>query len=66
MPSSHEIEIIIGADGQVRLDVKGLKGPTCLTAIKKLAESVGELKSTDLKPEYYERAALDQKNKQGK
>lgn len=65
MAQKHEIEIIIGPDGEVKLDVKGLKGPTCLTAVKKLADGLGELKSTDLKPEYYDKAQTEQQRRQG-
>lgn len=63
MADKHEIEIIIAADGQVKLDVKGLKGPTCLTAIKKLADNVGEIVSTNIKPEYYERGQSQTQSK---
>ena len=65
MAGKHEIEVIITPDGQVKLDVKGLKGPTCLTAVKKIADNVGELKATDIKPEYYEKAQAEQKKQQG-
>lgn len=65
MATKHEIEIIIAPDGEVRLDVKGMKGPTCLTAVKKLADQVGELKRTDIKPEYYEQERAGNQNKQG-
>lgn len=66
MPQKHELEIVIGADGQVRLDVKGLKGPTCLTAIKTLADGLGTITKTDLKPEYYEKAKTDEQSKQSR
>lgn len=65
MAGKHEIEIIILPDGQVKLDVKGLRGPTCLTVVKKIADTIGDLKSTDIKPEYYERAQTEQKKTQG-
>lgn len=65
MPTKQEIEIIISPEGDVKLDVKGLKGPTCLTAIKKLADSVGELKSTNLKSEYYEQPQSTIQKRQG-
>jgi hypothetical protein len=55
MPTKHEIEVVITPDGQVRLDVKGMKGPACLKNIKEIAAAVGELKQSDLKSEYYER-----------
>ena len=65
MATKHEIEIIITPDGEVKLDVKGLKGPTCLTVIKKIADSVGDLKSTNIKPEYYESSQSSVKKQQG-
>lgn len=65
MASKTEIEIIIAPDGSVKLDVKGIKGPSCLIEVKKLADAVGTLESTDIKPEYYERAQQDLTKKQG-
>ena len=65
MASKTEIEIIISPDGSVKLDVKGIKGPTCLLEINKVANAVGELKSTDIKPEYYEKTQTDIKKQQG-
>ena len=56
MASKQEIEIVIAADGSIKLDVKGFKGPGCLTHVKKIADAVGEITATDIKPEYYEQA----------
>jgi hypothetical protein len=57
MPTKHEIEIVITPEGNVRLDVRGMKGPSCLAAVEALAGRVGELSEKSLKSEYYESAS---------
>ena len=65
MATKHEIEVVISPDGQVKLDVKGMKGPSCLPGVKKLADAVGELKSQDLTSEFYEKPSAGQSQKLG-
>ena len=50
-----ELEILIGADGTVHVDVKGVKGKSCVDLIKFLEESLGEASDKKFKPDYYER-----------
>lgn len=50
-----ELEITIGPDGVVHVDVKGVKGKSCADLVKFLEESLGETKDKKLKPDYYER-----------
>ena len=55
MATKQEMEIIITPDGQVKLEVKGLKGPGCLLEVKKLADALGEVREQEFTSEYYEK-----------
>jgi hypothetical protein len=37
----QEIEVIIGKDGQVQIQVRGVQGTKCLTLTKELEEALG-------------------------
>lgn len=37
----HEIEVTIGADGEVRIQVRDMKGSSCLIATKDLEKMLG-------------------------
>jgi hypothetical protein len=51
----QEIDIFIEKDGQVRLEVRGVKGTSCLDLTKALELALGgEVSSRDMKPEAYE------------
>jgi len=50
-----ELDITIGPDGSVHIDVKGVKGKSCVELVKFLEESLGEAAERKLKPDYYER-----------
>lgn len=50
-----EIQISIGPDGNVHIDVKGVKGKSCVDLIKFLEEALGETAERKFKPDYYER-----------
>ena len=50
-----EIEISIAPDGTVHVDVKGVKGKSCVDLVKFLEESLGEPSDRKFKPDYYER-----------
>lgn len=50
-----ELEITIGPDGVVHVDVKGVKGKSCADLVKFLEVALGEAKDRKLKPDYYER-----------
>lgn len=39
----QEVEVIIGADGQVRLHVRGVKGESCLDLTAPLEKALGEV-----------------------
>ena len=63
MAAKHEIEIVIKPDGEVKIDIKGIKGPACLPIAKVLADGIGEIKSTNFTGEYYEKTATSQQQK---
>jgi len=54
--AEHNIEIEISKTGEVKVHVKGVKGPGCLEYGKLLTEIVGKVKSQELTSEYYEPA----------
>ena len=51
----QELEITISPDGDVLVDVKGVKGKSCADLVKFLEVALGEAKDRKLKPDYYER-----------
>ena len=53
-----ELEITIGPDGTVLVDVKGVKGKSCADLVKFLEESLGKSAEKKFKPDYYEREIL--------
>lgn len=53
MSSAHEIELFISQDGQLKVNVKGMKGPGCLKVTDAIAKACGEKQGEVLKPEYY-------------
>jgi len=51
----QELEITISPDGEVLVDVKGVKGKKCADLVKFLEVALGEAKDRKFKPDYYER-----------
>ncbi len=49
-----ELEIIIDENGEVHLDIKGIKGKKCLEIAELVEKVIGEMKDKKHKPEYYE------------
>ena len=59
----QEIEVIIGKDGQVQIQVRGVNGPKCLDLTRELEAALGgEILSRVMKPEVLqdEQPKLDQ------
>ena len=50
----QDFEITIGADGEVKIHIKGIKGKRCLEVAKMFEEMIGETKEQELTAEYYE------------
>lgn len=51
-----EIEIIVSADGQVTIDVKGVQGAGCVGLTRAIEEALGSVESRSCKVEFYEQA----------
>jgi hypothetical protein len=52
---TQEIEVFIDKDGQVRLEVRGIKGTSCLDLTADLEAALGgEIESREMTPEAYE------------
>ena len=50
----HEIEIEILADGTVKVETFGVKGPQCMKYVELLAQIIGPVKEKSVKAEFYE------------
>jgi hypothetical protein len=51
----QEIEVFIEKDGRVRIEVRGVKGMSCLDLTKGLEEALGgQVESREMTPEAYE------------
>jgi hypothetical protein len=62
MPNSHEIELFISDDGELKVHIKGLKGPGCAKVLDSLAKEMGHLKDKELTSEYYEKPQTQDNN----
>jgi hypothetical protein len=56
MADKIEIEVVIGADGQVKLVTHGLKGETCMEETRALEQAVGKVTRREKTAEFYEKA----------
>jgi len=57
----EEIEVIIGKDGRVRVQVRGVKGNACLELTETLEAALGgEIEAREMTPEAYEAANQSQ------
>jgi hypothetical protein len=53
----QEIEVFIEKDGQVRIEVRGVKGTSCLDLTKDLEAALGgQVEEREMTPEAYETA----------
>ncbi len=51
----QEIEVFIEKDGRVRIEVRGVKGMSCLDLTKDLEEALGgQVEAREMTPEAYE------------
>ena len=58
----QEIDIFIEKDGQVKLEVRGVKGPRCLDLTRDLEKALGGAVEREMRPEAYE--AIEQSNQE--
>jgi hypothetical protein len=49
-----EITYIIKTDGEIQIEVNGIKGKQCKKLTEKIIENLGQTISVKEKPEYYE------------
>jgi hypothetical protein len=54
MAQKQELEINIGEDGTVTVNVLGARGSSCLDLTKDLEESLGVVVDREKKPSFYE------------
>ena len=53
----QEIDVFIEKDGQVRIEVRGAKGTSCLDLTKDLEDALGgQIEAREMTPEAYETA----------
>lgn len=57
MAEKAEIEVLIGADGTVRIKTHGLRGEACIEETKALEQAVGKVQRREKTSEYYEQAS---------
>lgn len=54
MSEEEIIEVTIGADGKVEMEVKNVKGPACMQITESVEKVLGGQVNRTLKPEYGE------------
>lgn len=54
MAGKQEVEIFISDDGELKVHIRGIKGPSCMEVLDKLASDYGEIKEKVPSSEYYE------------
>lgn len=50
----HEVDVTIGKDGKVRIEIRGMEGMTCTEVTQELLDALGgEIISQEFTPEAY-------------
>lgn len=57
MAEKAEIEVVIGADGTVRIKTHGLRGEACIEETKSLEQAVGRVQHREKTAEYFQQAS---------
>ncbi len=60
MAVKHELNISIGPDGNIEIEVKGVKGADCLAITKELEEALGVVRTREHTSEYYQQKQSQQ------
>ena len=61
----EEIQIVIDKDGRVHIEVRGVKGTTCLELTEDLEQALGgQIEARKMTPESYEGAGVQVKKRQ--
>lgn len=55
-----EIDIVINRKGEVKIDIEGTQSNNCVKLIKPLVEAIGELKTEQKKPSWFEGAVTNE------
>ncbi|HNS32205.1 MAG TPA: DUF2997 domain-containing protein [bacterium] len=55
MKGKEELEIIITEEGEVRILVKGIKGPSCMKTAETFAGKIGNIKEMAKTMEFYQK-----------
>jgi len=58
---SKTIEVIVGTQGEIKIDAVGFKGADCEKATAFLEKALGTVKGKTKKPEYHRRAQARQR-----
>ena len=56
MKGKEELEIIISDEGEVRVLVRGIKGPACIKEVENFARKIGVIKEMTRTSEFYQQA----------
>lgn len=56
MAEKLEIEVVIGADGNVSFETRGLKGQSCLSETSGLEKALGKVVRREKTREYYQQS----------
>jgi len=65
MSEAQELEIRIGADGEISVEVIGVKGGGCLKITQELEAALGEVVEREFKPSFYSGPGPDEVQVQG-
>jgi hypothetical protein len=57
MVERAELLVVIGVDGTVRIETRGLTGQTCLAETESLERTLGKVKRREKTREFYQQAA---------
>jgi hypothetical protein len=65
MAVKQELEISIGPDGAIKIEVKGVKGGKCSDITREIEEELGVVTSREYTSEYYQTEEQGQKIRLG-
>ncbi|NLF99784.1 MAG: DUF2997 domain-containing protein [Lentisphaerae bacterium] len=55
------IEVVVGTQGEIKIDAVGFKGADCEKATAFLEKALGTVKTRQKKPEYHQRVQAQQR-----
>lgn len=64
MKGKEELEIIISEEGEVRVLVRGVKGPSCIKTAESFAGNIGSIKEMTKTSEFYQQEKTIRRVKQ--